>query len=928
MRNLALLPIAAILAALFGIRGQVSREAPAAAYDPSLETVVVRFGVTDKSGRLWSGSIEPDFPGAAVVSLAGFHFEAPDRIQAHSFEFRSRPWNDNFYQVDLSPARPGPRAIFPNGVYAVLRSAPGAKYRLRVNGETYSFTPGGGVLAGGNIEVERVPTAFELTSAGGGEADFPALGAGSAARIAAVWQEYHGGRDRLVWREFDGGRWLDAQAIETEETRDAFRPAAAYDAQGSLHIVWSAQVNGDWDLFERAGGRIRQLTTDKGPDLNAKMIAGPGGDLWLAWQAFRNGQSDIYLKQFREGAWGAAIQISASAANDWEPALAAAPDGTIWVGWDSYDHGNYDIFVRPVRNGAAGPIRAITRSARFEAHVSLAADAQNRLWAAFDEAEANWGKDYGYLVKDKGNPLYQSRRLRIVRLSQDALEEPAAPIEEAFPLGLPVFLQYPQLQLTADGRPVVLALQLTHSYSVVEVWGSRGVWEQTVFTLDGDHWTRHQTLPVSEGAHEMRAALARTPDGALWAAWAADSRNFNPARPGRQTVRMAKLPAPEAAAGELPMKPYTESPEQSLATHPKEAADLETIRGYRIRCDGREYRIVRGDLHRHTSLSGDGVGDGSLWDFYRYVLDAASMDFSTVTDHQGGQSDYDWWKIQKSTDLFHLPGRLTTIYAYERSVPYPNGHRNILFPKRGAPILPIPVEEREGKTRSADAVWPYLRKYGAVAFRHTTATDQGTDWKDHDNGLEPLVEIYQGHRDSYEHEGAPKAPAASKLYLHRSGYRPDGFVWNALKKGYRFGFEAASDHTSTHISYACVLTGDISRDGILSSIRRRHSYGATDNIVLDFRATSGGREYLQGDEIKAGGPCVFSVNVIGTGPIRRIDVIHNETYAYTVSPAGNSAVRFTYTDPSPDPGENRYYIRVQQEDGNLAWSSPVWIERQ
>ena len=170
-------------------------------------------------------------------------------------------------------------------------------------------------------------------------------------------------------------------------------------------------------------------------------------------------------------------------------------------------------------------------------------------------------------------------------------------------------------------------------------------------------------------------------------------------------------------------------------------------------------------------------GDASLWDFYRYVLDAVNLDFSTVTDHQGGGTTYNWWKIQKSCDLFLTPTRLTTVYAYERSVPYPNGHRNIVFTKRGVPILPIDPLENRGPDnpdtiRSSDAVWPYLKKYNAIAFRHTTATDQGTDWKDHDNALDPLVEVYQGHRMVYEHEGGPKGMTADRLYTHRSGYRP------------------------------------------------------------------------------------------------------------------------------------------------------------
>ncbi len=244
------------------------------------------------------------------------------------------------------------------------------------------------------------------------------------------------------------------------------------------------------------------------------------------------------------------------------------------------------------------------------------------------------------------------------------------------------------------------------------------------------------------------------------------------------------------------------------------------------------------------------MGDASLWDFYRYVLDAVHLDFSTVTDHQGGGTTYNWWKIQKSCDLFLTPTRLTTVYAYERSVVYPNGHRNIVFTKRGIPILPIDPMESRGPDnrlntkRSSDAVLPYLKQYNAIAFRHTTATDQGTDWKDHNNELEPLVEVYQGHRMVYEHEGGPKGMTADRLYTHRSGYRPAGYIWNALAKGYRLGFEASSDHCSTHVSYSCIVTKGDSRDDLVDAMRKRHTYGATDNIILDFRVTSGGKEYL------------------------------------------------------------------------------------
>ena len=34
----------------------------------------------------------------------------------------------------------------------------------------------------------------------------------------------------------------------------------------------------------------------------------------------------------------------------------------------------------------------------------------------------------------------------------------------------------------------------------------------------------------------------------------------------------------------------------------------------------------------------------------------------------------------------------------------------------------------------------------------------------------------------------------------------------------------------------------------------------------------------------------------------------------------------SFEDEYPVTGENRYYLRVEQADGNMAWSSPVWVQ--
>ena len=55
----------------------------------------------------------------------------------------------------------------------------------------------------------------------------------------------------------------------------------------------------------------------------------------------------------------------------------------------------------------------------------------------------------------------------------------------------------------------------------------------------------------------------------------------------------------------------------------------------------------------------------------------------------------------------------------------------------------------------AKMLYRYLKEMGGICASHTSATSMGTDWRDNDPELEPMVEIYQGDRMSYEYEGSP-----------------------------------------------------------------------------------------------------------------------------------------------------------------------------
>ncbi len=260
------------------------------------------------------------------------------------------------------------------------------------------------------------------------------------------------------------------------------------------------------------------------------------------------------------------------------------------------------------------------------------------------------------------------------------------------------------------------------------------------------------------------------------------------------------------------------------------------------------------------------------------------------------------------------------MFTYERSVSYPHGHRNVMFDHRGVRTLPRLVGDGGVIDEDTLMLYDYLKTHNGICASHTSATGMGTDWRDVNPVLEPFVEIYQGHRQSYEYFGTPRS--ARRRGESIGGWQPLGMVWNALAMQYRLGFQASSDHISTHISYAIALAEEATRPSLLEAFRRRHCYAATDNIIMDVRSG----DHLMGDEFDADGPVKLRVFVRGTDKLARVDIIKDFKYVYSTDPK-TEQVDFEWTDDERGrpAGLSWYYVRAIQADGELAWASPLWV---
>ncbi len=964
-----------VAAAVFGgllIGGAATALAEAVTVPANGVSLQVHFGLKDRAETDWSGQLR--LSRGSVVGIQVVPSQN-GTAEGNTWKVRTRE-NRKRRRVSIHDPVP-PKWLRPSLLVTLDAPAdatvrfqtPQGEFSLRLSelrlGQPTEFLQG-------QVSVELVPLSVQLTS-GPEDEDWPDATRAADGTVWVVYTAYRhagpldaqaihrtrdfrslkptGNGDQVRLVSFDGRRWSEPLNV-TKHGLDVWRPSVAVDGRGTVWVVWSQQVDGNWDLYARgfqpsskAWTPVVRLTEAAGADLDAEAVVSPvDGRVWVVWRGWRNGSFDILLTQLTsDGRSTGERAAAASPANEWWPAAVFDSKGRLVVAYDTYRRGNYDVELVWDAAGQSPQTVDVAATPLFEARPSLVVDRQDRVWVAFEQGGQQWGKDTGMRWRGRrGEQLYWQRDVVVRQVERGRLAGqaagtvPAPKIKREYPVAETKRISHPRLALDDSGRLWLLFRRHPNTSGGGESWVS------FVTYHDGDRWVEPVPLANSANLLDNRPAVLSAGPNRLLVVHSSDGRTRGTrsakdnnlfcslvraggdgltARPARSPNLVALPPAPEPVP----------------AVHPNENQDVQRIRNYRITVGGKTYQPVRGEFHRHTELTSHRDMDGTLQDMFRYALDVAQMDWIGNGDHDNGYGvEYLWWLVQKRTDMYHHPPRFMPMFTYERSVSYPSGHRNAMFAVRGIRPLPRMPGGRaalfgtpEKGAPDIKTFYAYLKYFDGICASHTSGTGMGTDWRDNDPEVEPVVEIYQGLRHSYEHQGAPATASGPADAI--GGYRPAGFVWNALMKGYRLGFESSSDHYSTHISYAIAWAEERSRQGILDAFKKRHCYAANDNIILDVRCG----EHLMGDVFRLKGKPTLDIHVIGTDRIERLSIIRGvgndkPRYVYDGKPQTRE-VRLSWTDADAVPGKvNYYYVRVEQVIpeggyGALAWSSPLWI---
>jgi hypothetical protein len=507
----------------------------------------------------------------------------------------------------------------------------------------------------------------------------------------------------------------------------------------------------------------------------------------------------------------------------------------------------------------------------------------------------------------------QNRQSLLARWTRDGLGAAAGLADTILAKGT----EMPSLAGDAQGRIWVTARRGR---------GQNLGWDSVVQCYAGGAWSAARHLSLNVG-WDGRAAIAALKDRVLVAYQVGRTPSFPNAKASvaaKSDILLSTIPLSEAPAASAPkVEKLAEDPKPHRLALLRQQLGEESPRRS-ITYQGQELKLWWGDFHEHTSISiCNRWRDTSPDDNYANERDIVAADFSAMTDHGYNFNAALWHYMAKINRVNHDPARFVTFLGEEwtsthekKSEKYPEGyygHRNLIF---ADPYYPRWYNARDETTPKQ--IWDELRKQKAnfIHIPHQLA-DTGnvpTDWGYVDKVAQPVAEIFQA-RQSYEYEGAPRQ-ARRTIRGH--------FLQDAWAKGIVIGVIASPDHGGGQ-GKAAVYAPELTRDAILDAVRKRRCYGTTAaRIFLDVRLNG----HLMGEEVEIAKrqPITVTAKAIGANDVDRIELCRSNKFIYTKPGSGRNA-SFTFTDREPLEGTSYYYVRVQQKDGELAWTSPVWVTR-
>jgi len=333
----------------------------------------------------------------------------------------------------------------------------------------------------------------------------------------------------------------------------------------------------------------------------------------------------------------------------------------------------------------------------------------------------------------------------------------------------------------------------------------------------------------------------------------------------------------------------------------------------------------------------------------RQFRDEKALQFYAVSPFESVEetSIEEWKHISQVTSELNEEQRFCIFLGFQYSSE--KGLRQILYLK---PLKNI-LRQKDPKSNTLEKVYNSLNGKEALSIPcFTMGKGMETTFTGFDSDLERVVEIYNawGSSEQSAKGGNPRPiRSSSKKGIQET---ETGSIISALKKNCRFGFVAGGlDDRGAYEGFyqegqeqyspglTAVLATEQTKEAIFQAMIARSCYATTgERIIVGFQlaGTSMGGEL--NTKLKPG--LIFNRHLVGyvagTSSLKEVIIIRNGVPIKIFHPK-DYFIDFTYDDeehlsrvalPSSDnqPSFTFYYLRVIQENGHMAWSSPIWVD--
>lgn len=336
----------------------------------------------------------------------------------------------------------------------------------------------------------------------------------------------------------------------------------------------------------------------------------------------------------------------------------------------------------------------------------------------------------------------------------------------------------------------------------------------------------------------------------------------------------------------------------------------------------------------------------------RHFRDDKSINFYACSPFEGTEeTPNDIWKlISQNISEFDESERFTTLLGFQwAGVPGEEGIRQIIYSKENKQLL----RKKDPKYTSLKKIYKAFSPKELISIPcFTMGKGYDYNFKEFDPEFERVVEIYNSWGSSeYTAKEGNRAPIKSS---NKKGVQEtaEGSIQKALLKNCRFGFVAGGlDDRGIYAGFyegnqeqyppglTAIISPEHSRSAFADALYNRSCYATTgERIILGLYLAGHpmGKEISTADKPGLMINRHFSGYVAGTTGLSAVELVRNGKVIKSFDSNGY-ALEFTYDDMTPiqsvliDAKDKKppfvfYYLRVIQEDGHMAWSSPIWVD--